>query len=76
MSHDWAGAYPDEDLFTVLRRFAARDAGNLPVVSREKPDCPIGLITRSGLWAALETAKEKRARPLAGKLADQYLPKK
>jgi CIC family chloride channel protein len=58
-------AYPDEDLFTILKRFAAKDVGNLPVVTREKPDRPIGLITRSGLWAALETAKEERAGRLA-----------
>ncbi len=48
-------------LFTVLKRFAAKDVGNLPVVTREQPDRPIGIITRSGLWAALETAKELRA---------------
>ena len=67
MSRDVATAYPDEDLFTILKRFAAKDVGNLPVVTREKPDCPIGLITRSGLWAALETAKEERAGRLAKK---------
>jgi CIC family chloride channel protein len=61
MSHDWPTAFPDEDLFTILKRFAAKDVGNLPVVAREKPDRPIGLITRSGLWAALETAKGERA---------------
>jgi CIC family chloride channel protein len=65
MSRDGSTAYPDEDLFTILKRFAAKDVGNLPVVTREKPDCPIGLITRSGLWAALETAKEGRAGRLA-----------
>src|SRR6185312_9643292 len=52
-------AFPDEDLFTIMKRFAARDVGNLPVVTHEMPDRPIGLVTRSGLWAALETAKEK-----------------
>ncbi len=52
--------YPDEDLFTVLRRFAANDVGNLPVVTREEPDRPIGLVTRSGLWAAIESARAKR----------------
>src|SRR5208337_2157137 len=61
MSRDVATAYPDEDLFTILKRFAAKDVGNLPVVSREKPDCPIGLITRSGLWTALERAKQHQA---------------
>ncbi len=59
MSSEWHTAYPDEDLFTILKRFAARDVGNLPVVTREKPDCPIGLVTRFGLWEALETAKEE-----------------
>ena len=54
-------AYPDADLFTILKRFAARDVGNLPVVTHDQPDRPIGIITRSGLWAALETAKEQLA---------------
>jgi CIC family chloride channel protein len=66
MSRDWTAAFPDEDLFTILKRFAAKDVGNLPVVTRENPDRPIGLITRSGLWGALETAKEERAGRLAG----------
>lgn len=61
MLRDGAVAYPNEDLFTILKRFAARDVGNLPVVTREMPDRPIGLITRSGLWAALESAKDVRA---------------
>lgn len=55
-------ALPNEDLFTILKRFAAKDVGNLPVVLPEKPDCPIGLVTRSGLWAALETAKEQHGK--------------
>jgi len=62
MSRDCHAAFPNEDLFTILKRFAAKDVGNLPVVMPEKPDCPIGLVTRSGLWAALETAKEQRGR--------------
>jgi chloride channel protein, CIC family len=61
MSSERYAAYPDDDLFTVLKRFASRDVGNLPVVTADAPDKPIGLITRSGLWAALETAKEQRA---------------
>jgi len=61
MSAEIGIAFPDEDLFTILKRFAARDVGNLAVVTQEQPDRPIGLITRSGLWAALETAKEKLA---------------
>jgi CIC family chloride channel protein len=54
-------AYPDEDLFTILKRFASNDVGNLPVVSRDKPDCPVGLITRSALWQAIESARELHA---------------
>lgn len=61
MSREIYAAYPDEDLFVIMKRFAARDVGNLPVVTRDKPDLPIGLVTRSGLWAALETAKEQMA---------------
>jgi CIC family chloride channel protein len=53
-------AYPDEDLFTILKRCAASDAGNLPVVSRERPDRPIGLVTRASLWKAIESAKEQQ----------------
>jgi CIC family chloride channel protein len=62
MSHESHAAFPNEDLFTILKRFAAKDVGNLPVVMPDKPDCPIGLVTRSGLWAALETAKEQHAK--------------
>jgi CIC family chloride channel protein len=58
-------AYPDEDLFGILKRCAANDVGNLPVVSRERPDCPIGLITRSGLWQAIESARMHRAAPMS-----------
>lgn len=54
-------AYPDEDLFTILKRFAACDVGNLPVVTRANPERPIGLVTRSGLWQAIESAREMRA---------------
>jgi chloride channel protein, CIC family len=61
MSRECYTAYPDEDLFTILKRFAARDVGNLPVVNHDQPEMPIGLVTRSGLWGALETAKEQLA---------------
>ena len=30
----------------------AKTRGNLLVVTREKPDCPVGLVTRSALWQA------------------------
>ncbi len=61
MTREVTTAFPDEDLFTILKRFAACDVGNLPVVNPDMPDRPIGLVTRSGLWAALETAKERLA---------------
>lgn len=60
MSNECPTAFPDEDLFMILKRFAANDVDNLPVVSREKPERPFGLVTRTGLWSALEAAKEKR----------------
>ncbi|HVZ16303.1 MAG TPA: chloride channel protein, partial [Terriglobales bacterium] len=62
LNPDGAVAYPNEDLFVILKRFAAADVGNLPVVNREQPDRPVGLITRSGLWSALEAARQERAR--------------
>jgi CIC family chloride channel protein len=61
MSSQSGVAYPDEDLFTILKRFASSDAGNLPVVTRETPDRPIGLVTRSALWQAIESARVQRA---------------
>jgi CIC family chloride channel protein len=64
MSPQVAVAFPEEDLFTILRRFASNDVGNLPVVARDTPDRPIGLVTRSALWQAIETARERK---LAGK---------
>ncbi len=67
MSRENHVAHPDEDLFTVLKRFAAQNVGNLPVVTREKPECPVGLVTRSGLWEALEMAKEMRADRVAAR---------
>jgi CBS domain-containing protein len=57
---EWQAAFPNEDLFTILKRFAANDVGNLPIVTPEQPERPIGLITRSGLWSALEMAKRQR----------------
>jgi chloride channel protein, CIC family len=59
MSFERQAAFPNEDLFTILKRFAATDVGSLPVVARDQPERPIGLITRSGLWSALEAAKQK-----------------
>ncbi len=60
MSREWDVAFRKDDLFTILKRFAARDVGNLPVVTAENPHCPVGLITRSGLWSALEAARQPK----------------
>ncbi|MFO1477246.1 MAG: chloride channel protein [Verrucomicrobiota bacterium] len=60
MSPDFWVAHPNEDLFTILKRFASSDVGNLPVVQPEAPERMIGLITRSGLWTALEQERQRR----------------
>ncbi len=60
MSREWDVAFGKDDLYTILKRFAAKDVGNLPVVTPENPDCPVGTITRSGLWSALEAARQHR----------------
>ncbi|WP_292390259.1 chloride channel protein [Methanosarcina sp. UBA5] len=42
-------AYPDETLDTVLKRFASKQIGRLPVVDREDKTRLFGLITRSDI---------------------------
>ncbi|MCO5384029.1 MAG: chloride channel protein [Methanosarcina barkeri] len=42
-------AYPDETLDAVLKRFASKQIGRLPVVEREDKTKLIGLITRSDI---------------------------
>lgn len=74
MTPDGDVAYPNEDLFTILKRFAVRDVGSLPVVTRENPQRPIGLITRSGLWTALETAREHHGQAHGGRHAEKSAP--
>lgn len=66
MLHEWETASLKDDLYTVLKRFAAKDVGNLPVVAPEIPDRPVGLITRSGLWSALESARQNQPADKAG----------
>jgi hypothetical protein len=46
-----------DDLFTIVKRLVTRDVGPLPVVTRKRPECTIGLITRSGLRTALKIAR-------------------
>ena len=42
-------AYPDETLDAVLKRFASKQIGRLPVVDREDKTKLLGLITRSDI---------------------------
>jgi chloride channel protein, CIC family len=42
-------AYPDETLEAVLKRFASKQIGRLPVVDREDKTKLLGLITRSDI---------------------------
>ncbi len=42
-------AYPDETLYAVLKRLAAKDIGRLPVVSRDDREELIGIVTRSDI---------------------------
>jgi CIC family chloride channel protein len=48
-THDVISAYPDETLDVVLKRFAMRDVGRLPVVSRDDDKSLLGIITRSDI---------------------------
>lgn len=48
-THDVISAYPDETLDVVLKRFAMRDVGRLPVVSRDDDKRLLGIITRSDI---------------------------
>ena len=48
-SRDPIVAYPDESLDIVLKRFALRDIGRLPVVSRVDEKKLLGVITRSDI---------------------------
>ncbi|MCD4807328.1 MAG: chloride channel protein [Methanococcoides sp.] len=48
-THDVISAYPDETLDVVLKRFAMKDVGRLPVVSRDDDKRLLGIITRSDI---------------------------
>ncbi len=57
-------AYPDETLDAVLRRFASKQIGRLPVVDREDKTTLLGLITRSDIVNSynkkvVETVRDK-----------------
>lgn len=53
-------AYPDEPLWTALKRIGTRDIGRLPVVSREDPTRLVGLIRGNDIIRAYNKAIARR----------------
>lgn len=53
--------YPDESLGAALRRMSARDIGRVPVVARDNPRRPLGVLRRSDLVRAYDIALTRRA---------------
>ncbi|MGC8839714.1 MAG: TrkA C-terminal domain-containing protein, partial [Anaerolineae bacterium] len=53
-------AYPDEPLWTALKRMGVRDIGQLPVVSREDPRRLVGWIRRNDIVRAYNIAIARR----------------
>lgn len=53
-------AFPDETIGTVLRRMGQRDFGRLPVVAREDTQKLVGLLRRSEVIRAYDSALTKR----------------
>lgn len=47
-------AFPDEPVWSVIRKMAPRDLARLPVVSRHAPTKLVGLISRSEILRAYE----------------------
>ncbi|MGB9940219.1 chloride channel protein [Methanosarcina sp.] len=58
-------AYPDETLDTVLKRFASKQIGRLPVVDREDKTRLLGLITRSDIVNSYNKKVVERVRDTA-----------
>jgi len=52
--------YPDDTLYTALEKIAAKDFSLLPVVSREKPDRLLGIITRRDMIGLYNHALMKK----------------
>jgi len=55
-------AYPDETLDAVLKRFASKQIGRLPVVDREDKTRLLGLITRSDIVNAYNKKVVEKVR--------------
>jgi len=52
--------YPDENLYTALEKIAAKDFSILPVVSREKSNRLLGIVTRRDIIGAYNHAGIKK----------------
>ncbi|RLI19512.1 chloride channel protein, partial [Candidatus Bathyarchaeota archaeon] len=52
-------AYPDESVQSALDKMYKNDVGRLPVVDRNNPTRVVGIITRSDIIRAYETATSK-----------------
>jgi CIC family chloride channel protein len=59
MSKEVLVASPEEDLFSVLTKMISKGVGRLPVVSHEKPEMLLGIITRADFAKALVLSREK-----------------
>jgi H+/Cl- antiporter ClcA len=62
-------AYPDELLETAVVRMVSREVGRLPVVARDRPLHPIGLLDRAAITSAWAIVAEEEGRREAGWLS-------
>lgn len=53
-------AYPDETMGDALARMGTRDLGRLPVVSRDDPYLPLGVVRRQAIGNAYRLALARR----------------
>jgi CIC family chloride channel protein len=53
-SHDPVSVFPDEPIWSAIRKMAPRDLARLPVVSRLDPNVLVGLISRSDILRAYQ----------------------
>ncbi len=61
-THQLIVTYPDESIGAALRKMGARDIGRLPVVARNEPDQLVGMLRRSDLVRAYDSALTRRAK--------------
>jgi CIC family chloride channel protein len=53
-------AYPDEPVWTALRRLGTRDVGRLPVVDRQNPQRLVGIIRRHDIVRAYKVGIRRK----------------